>query len=222
MDIFYCNDKIFEFIYVEALRDAVLQLAYEGKKGWIGKEVPEAIKSAKKYITEILNNGFKNQEEHDKFFALAAREICEAINEKGKIKNPDYNNEFSFGNAQKLLNIVVKHMYGQCYTNPELRSHFKYCHCPMDSIMLEKVWKACEHLYNSKIERSNQLGEGLGNKSRDNFLKSWGKEDWEIDGTMPKRYQNFQKAVRKLAGRQRNEKGEALFPIEYDYFIWGQ
>ena len=215
------NEEIFNFIYGCALHDAVLQLSYEGEKAWIEKEVPEARIKAKEYIDRLINKGFTSQDKHDDFFSKKAKLICDEINEKGKDKNPDHENEFTFGNAQKLLNILAKHIYGQCYSNSKLRDCFEYCHCPMDSIMLEKVWKAYEKLYKSKNERANELNKGLDVRNDGNFLKSWGKENWEEDFKMPKRYQNFQEAIRRLASDEQDCNGNKLFPIEYDYFVWG-
>ena len=81
---------------------------------------------------------------HEKLFLETAINVCKSINNyEGK---PDTAGNFSFGNAQKLINMTIKHIYLHTYTIdslgfPSIRERFRYCHCPMDSIMLQDVWK---------------------------------------------------------------------------------
>lgn len=207
---FNVKEEIFNFIYVAAVRDAVLQKAYIGERTWI-KDAEEAKEAVHRYIDMILNNRFADQVGHDRVYKQTARVVCDAINKNKKAANSD----FSFGNAQKLINITAKYFYGQCYINQNLRDHFQYCHCPMDSIMLNTVWKNYSEMCGSGKERTKVLNEGLDTDREGDFLKSWGKEDWENE-EIPRRYENFQKAVRELS------KVQDLYPIEYDYFIWGK
>lgn len=70
----------------------------------------------------------------------------------------------------------------------------------MDSQLLLNVWKNRDIL---KI----QLGK------RDDFLKSWGKEDFENDD-YPDRYKRFQNAVKELS------EHENISRLEYDFKEW--
>ena len=193
------REKTFEFIYGCAMRDAILQKAYKGEKAWISQVYkPKQILS--EYICKILSNEFSSQKEHDEFFLETANKICFEIN-----KRESKTDVFSFGNAQKLINITAKHIYTFCYHNPSLREGFRFCHCPVDAIMLKKVWNLCKE----KID--------LGKRTE--FCKSWGCEG-VFERTQPElkdfpnRYNLFQKAIRDLI-----EEGD-LFPIEFDYIVW--
>ena len=75
--------------------------------------------------------------------------------------------------------------------------------------MLNVVWKEYKKKFGAKIG-SETLNVGI---EKGNFLKSWGKENWE-NGEIPRRYRNFQSAVRKLA----EESG--LYSVEYDYWMY--
>lgn len=195
------DDRIFRFIYIEAMRDAVLQLAYKGEKKWL--EEPAVMKAIKEYIEPLIDNVFDNkyslQEEYDKDFLDITFNICDHINHKANNKN------FTFGNAQKLVNIMLKYFYIVSYKNDSLKKNFRFCHCPMDQQLLENIWNNRKKLdANSEFEK------------RDEFLKSWGNEDFEVNKNgeiaYPKRYMLFQQAVRRAGGDES--------PIEYDYRQW--
>ena len=193
------SEKIFDFAYGCALPDATLQRAFKGKKSWIAN-VTGAKEAVKEYIDFIIRTGPKSPIEHDNLFIKTAKTICTLINAQGKTM--DFETDiFTFGNAQKLINMTVKHMYAVCYVKPELRTHFQFCHCPMDSIMIDKVWK--EYYKEANTIRS------------DEFHKSWSQEEFEAEN-LPERYLAFQNGVRELA----NEKN--IFPLEYDFFVWKQ
>ena len=73
----------------------------------------------------------------------------------------------------------------------------------MDSQLLKKVW-----------DERTKLKVALG--TRDEFLKSWGNEDFIIENGkkyFPERYKVFQEAVRELS--------EDKSPLEFDYYEWG-
>lgn len=197
------DDKIFRFIYIEAMRDAVIQLSYKGEKKWLMKlDFINSLKDEiEPLVNKVLNNDYSSQEEYDKDFLLKTISICKTINDKAK------NNNFTFGNAQKLINIIIKHFYITSYKDDISKKKFKFCHCPMDRLLLENIWSKRKELDNDKI---------LGN--RDYFLKSWGNENFEVDETgkkmYPKRYMLFQQAVRFLAQK------DGINPLEYDYCVW--
>lgn len=202
------SNKIFDFIYGCSMHDAILQRAFNGKKDWISK-VESSKEFLRNYIDCIINNKFCSQEDHDACFIETANKICKAINDEKPSVAQDV---FSFGNAQKLINIAVKHTYSICYYNPKLREKFCYCHCPLDSIMLNEVWK----LYKEKLgedKRKNVL------INCEFFCQSWGNEGQEGDSQpeiieFPERYIKFQSAIREIIG------DENLYPIEFDYLIW--
>ena len=203
------DDFVFNFIYGCALHDAVLQKAFIGDRKWINN-VSEAKQSVKKYVDKIINGDFKNPDNatksnHDKLFFETAENVCKQINSK-KPKNSQIGN-FTFGNAQKLINMTIKHVYAHTYsinstTCNFTRDNFRHCHCPMDSIMLEKVWNEYAQCF-SPEERKKVLGK--------NFCSAWG-----CMGFNDSRYENFQNAIKAIIPKNNGN----IFPIEYDYIIW--
>lgn len=199
------NDKIFEFIYTVAMRDAVIQLAFNGeKKPLMKSEILNFLKGEMEcLIDNVLNDRYRTQNTYDEDFLCTTISISKYINDKIR------NEEFTFGNAQKFLNMFFKYLYIISYKNDCLKQNFRFCHCPMDRQLLENIWM--------KRKDSNITEIGLG--KRDDFLKSWGNEKFEIDEngikTFPKRYMLFQQAVRCAASI------EGINSIEYDYHIWG-
>ena len=208
------QEKIFDFVYILSMREAVSQKAFLGKKKWLygfsDLNMLDAKNCVKSYIDRILfGEPFSSQEEHDDFFLATAIKICDRIN-KSKDK-PSANSDFTFGNAQKLINMAVKHFYIIYYYCKNVREKFVYCHCPMDSQMLQKVWEEYKSKKVSKI---------LDGWNKKDFTASWGKEDFDQDPSgnkiIPKRYSKFQEYIREVC------KSEGMISIEYDYYMWGE
>lgn len=201
------NEEIFDFIYSAALHDAVLQKAFKGERKWIQKlSKPKEI--VKGYIIAVLESNFSNQEAHDIVFLQTANQLCKTISASDQ--RPEGCRDFSFGNAQKLINIAVKYTYLRCWENAAMRKKFQYCHCPVDSIMLGRVWKQCKHV------PSIELGE------QNAFYKAWGSEGLSDGKTQqelenfPERYTLFQGIVRELIKHHHG----TIYPIEFDYIFW--
>jgi hypothetical protein len=197
------DEKILKFIYINAIRDAVRQKAYNGEKKFLEDEklVDELIEIMNGILNKVLNGKFSDQETFDKEFLGTLIKICDKVNKEAG------NREFTFGNAQKLVNMLFKYFYIKCYNEPNLKSNFSFCHCPMDSRLLENVWNE-----RKKIKE-------LNNWTRNDFLDSWGKENFEEDKKnkkqMPNRYIVFQKAVKELA-----KESKLANSIDYDFVIW--
>lgn len=206
------DSKVFRFIYGCALRDAILQKSFQGKRTWV-YDVCEAQKEVKEYINQVLKGDFKEntpekKNAHDKAFLETAKNVCKAINSYED--KPANAGTFHFGNAQKLINMTVKHVYAHTYSihtveYSSIREHFRWCNCPMDQDMLETVW---EH-YN-----------GNEYKYKKDFCAPWGRENFENekngDPRLPKRYIAFQDTVNAIIKKDNN----SVFPIEYDYIDW--
>ena len=95
------QEEIFEFVYKMAFQDAVWQKAYEGKKKDL-YEISEAKEVVEKYAYYIIERGHHlAQEEHDKIFRDTALKLCKVINK----------DDFTLGNAQKLINMTAKYLY---------------------------------------------------------------------------------------------------------------
>lgn len=208
------EEKVFGFIYGCGMHDAILQKSFTGERKWVG-EVKAPIALLREYADRVLHNRFDSKDAHDRYFLELANRICEAINKAHP--NDKEIGYFHFGNAQKLINMTVKHLYTFCYHTSALREGFRYCHCPLDSIMLGKVWGEYEEYFGKQEKRKARLGEPK------QFLKAWGCEGADSNTapqpwleSFPDRYALFQTVVYEMA-----EKGN-LYPIEYDYLVWNE
>ena len=205
------NKEILYFIFVDAIRDATMMKSLKGeKKQYQDVAVFNAVVMEGKGILQLVNNVLNG-----KYTSSDDEEKCKQAFERDFLDVSKYVcsciKEFRFGNAQKLINIMLKYVYIMTYseTSGVKKSYFQYCHCPMDSIMLKDAW-------NNRRVWSDRCSVKY---KRDDFLMGWGQEEFETingDKTLPKRYKAFQFAVDILA----NESG--LSPLEYDYYIWGK
>lgn len=198
------KDKIFDFAYELAFRDATMRGAYkrqEEAEKMYSNTYDKAKNTVKEYVDGVVEGKFPD-------FYEAAKKV------KKCVADP----EFRFGNIQKLLNMTIKYIYIGYYTNPEIRSNFKECHCPMDEIMLKKVVKDYKKLENKKEDYFKyEIGEGK--YSRDFSEIYWSKIEFDDDlknKYSRKIYDNYQEMVRALA------KEKDLIPIEYDFKEWGK
>ena len=199
----YLDDNIFRFIYIAAMRDAVSQKAYEGNKKWTEEsKVYKALKNIlEPFVKKVLNKTFLSIDEYDAELLRVIINVCDYMNSQQECSR------FTFGNGQKLVNMTMKYFYITCYSDDLKKENFRYCHCPVDSIMLQKVWSEC------KVKNKEKT-----NKKRDWFLQSWSKEEFDIDDNgdrkYPERYYLFQQAVRCFC------KDKNISSIEFDFIEW--
>ena len=189
------DEKIFDFIYTIAMRDATLRGAYTGERRHLPDSTPDARSLLKKHVDEVLNGSYNDssQEKYDEDFLTLAKEICIRINNNG--------GHFHFGNAQKLINMTLKYFYVMRYKNTDYGERFKYCHCPMDKKLLSYIWDTST----------------INGFTKTRFTDSWGNEDFEKGNCMPERYKAFQEAVMK-----RTKEMGMQNRLEYDYYVWNQ
>lgn len=203
------NDKIFDFIYTIAMRDATLQKAYELKKDGLTDEQ----KKSNEYKKELLlkNEAAKSIVRGYIDDIIAGNNPCfYAVEEKLERSFDEFVEEhklyltkFTFGNCQKLINMTVKYFYIVTYSDPTIptiRSHFNDCHCPMDNVMIKAI--------KNELKKDNKSLKDFGVKNDD--LKSWSK----IVNSNTSQYDAFQEIVKYLAQKQ------GVSPIEYDYLMW--
>lgn len=124
------DKDIFIFAYKMAFRDAMMRKAFPKNEG----EGETNFKAVKKKIYDVcrpvvekyINDIFREEYPEPKDVILS---ICSICNEE----------RFSFGNAQKLVNMTAKYMFLSSYHDDNKRKLFEKCHCPMDSFMIQKV-----------------------------------------------------------------------------------
>ena len=196
------ENKIFRFAYGAGLKDATDQQAYKvqekGQKIKL-RENDEAVRIVQAYVDGIMRGSSVD-------FYKTAKELTDCFNEFEK-REMAANPIFSFGNAQKLINITVKFMYIALYGNPALHQRFQVCHCPLDRTMGGRIKKKLKDL-----QKSKKVPQELQKIVNGTNWKGW-------DGTWSRigedSYKEYQAAVKYFAAQ------EGLSPIEYDYFYFG-
>lgn len=222
------DGKIFDFAYELAMRDATMRTAFTGTTIYalLGKRNPstkcdatseqkENASRAKnavwRYIEGIrTNEGYKDKDEHDAVFLRTAKKVIDAF--KGY---RDGSSSFTFGNAQKLINMTAKYIALGFYMD-DCRENFQYCHCPMDGIMVEKVI--------TLLEGREDIRETFGLEKRGwkGVLRdtAWSKIEKAEEG-----YDRFQLIVDSLRGDESVlEVLGAQSPVsrlEFDFCVWG-
>lgn len=213
---------MFDFIFEMAFRDAVMRNAFrnpfKNDKTKMDKEaekkaeskfakLKDEIRSVTKPPLKEYINALTQQGDVATADALCyIKKVWSSVRENELYgKYGDNLKGFTFGNAQKLVNMMAKYMLISCYDKPELMKNFKDCHCPMDSIMIEVVFKKIKSGESTiKIEDLKTLSEST----------AWSALDY-IDGNVPKEYCEFQEIIGQLA------ELEEISRLEYDYIYWG-
>jgi len=192
------NNKIFKFAYRAGLHDATAQRAYPCQKGEeiMLRQNEDAAKIVKEYIDSILSGEPQN------FFNVAKR-VTDSFHTFEQSHGMSCS--FSFGNAQKLINITAKFMYIVVYTSPQLRERFNVCHCPLDRKMGSFVKKKIRDL---KKSSPSDLPEKIQEILAGNDWKEW---DGTWSDIKKSSYTSYQEIIKYLSAK------EELSPIEYDY-----
>lgn len=196
MDI---NNKIFAFAYTMAFRDATMRNAFPRRNNTESeRESNEAFherkdeikhhseKTVRAYIDSIISES--NQESYDSLCVIKA--LCDEHNT---------NLGFSFGNAQKLVNMTAKYMYLSTYGDEKKRELFSNCHCPMDSVMMDRIVEKQEEYSLGRIE----------------FEIPWSR--LKISDTKSlEEYKRFQEYIQQIADKKK------IYPIEVDFLLWDE
>ena len=203
------DEKIFDFAYRMALDDATLQGAYIGHDKKKLRDCAEASAAVKRYIDGVMEEA----EEPD--FAVTAGDVINAFKQ---FLTADDDAEFTFGNAQKLINMTAKYLFITTYGQPQLRERFVRCHCPLDGIVLAAVVTSAGKIVDEDAGADGRLVRFLEKCARSRPRKGgWGPKDdfkWSRLELGDERYDLFQDAVRVLA------QAQGQCPIEYDYHAW--
>lgn len=198
------DEKIFNFAYEFALRDATLQNAYTGSLDVLRKNA-----EAKLILRAYIDTIFAGSANEGLFWETAQR-----VEESFAAFLDGSQPRFTFGNTQKLINMTTKYMFIACYQNSALRRSFASCHCPMDRIMVDRVIKELERVFalSSSIEERHQIRNLMGRGWKNLLRSPWSK----MEASNVDQYNLYQRVVRFLSER------EGISPLEYDFFMWRQ
>ena len=220
------KDNIFDFIIEMAFNDTTMRNAFPNpfkeKSGEAQKDERDAFNSLKDELKESIKQPIK-----DFFYKLLseedlkdndifvweciknvlekADEVCNKHKWQAKIKG-EKKLQFTFGHAQKVVNMSAKYLFISCYAEPNLRDRFQFCHCPMDKYMIKGVLDGREK--SESVLTNSTAWSGLKLK------KTNKKDDIEefIKKAVPDEYIQFQGIVDELRGE--------YIPLEYDYIYW--
>ena len=191
--------NIFEFVYTMALRDATLQKAYEGKKQhFFDNET--AKKTVEDYAQKVLGGQMSTQEIADQETEKAIQQLVKDFSDEG----------FTFGNAQKLLNMTMKYLYISAYGDTakeqDYRDRFQFCHCPMDSQMIKYVLRR-----RTEKEVAAILGENTRALYDDTRWSKLADKSDVAPHNSTAAYYDYQRIIRALSTK------EECIPIEFDF-----
>ncbi len=175
------SDTIIEKAIDKAYFDATNRAAFNAlKKTDFNSDDLKAKGTAiiKNGIDKIINQSSNLDEIHN--------DICESLLENYKgIKVKDTNeNAFSYGNAQKWVNMTMKYLYvlGNVFLNSEVNNDFvtnyvekindfsNKIHIPVDSYILQALWE--EKNFNHSVLPEGKIKKKGGNYSSEK-IKPW-------------------------------------------------
>ena len=194
------QEKMFDFIYTMSLRDSILRNAYKFPK----KELFNN-NHAKNLLRNYLNKVLEGQ-------PFCFNDIERAI--ETSFLNFLGNNNFTFGNSQKLVNMTFKYAYLFCYKNEKLKIYFTNCHCPMDNIMINIAIEELEKIdcRTLSIQDKQTLQKITFRGYKTKLRQAWS----NITKENTNQYELFQQIINFLA------KLKNVTPLEYDYLMWNQ
>ncbi len=115
------NDERVKFCYLLAFKDATLRGAYKRQ---------DERESLKKDVMQSMKKYVKNADPLEDVDAFIS-----AVYDENRKKYT----AFSYGNAQKAVNMFLKYLYCATIFNAEAEAAFKNCHCPVDSVIIDKM-----------------------------------------------------------------------------------
>ncbi len=184
------DKKIFNFAYTMAFRDATMRNAFPRKLDESDDSLHTRKDEIKAHSEELVRNyidaliDFDVERPNPEEFII---DLCDGYNtDRG----------FTFGNAQKLMNMTAKYMFLGTFRDDAEKAKFKKCHCPMDGVMIRKVK---ELLHPDGWDLSIP----------------WSK--MKYDGRdVPKVYADFQRYIKQIADE------DSLIPLEVDFLYWDE
>ena len=193
------SNAALEKAYFDATQQGAFNtLVPKGKRESARKAYDEALKVLK---GKLENCAFDNYAE---WHHSTCEDVCKKYKEQGL-------NCFTYGNAQKWVNMTMKYLY--LFDSLGLKNRpiiideakAKCLHVPVDSYIIESVWDKNVEL---PLIKEKLLKDRTKGKYNNEKVKAWSK--WEDN-----EYQIFQKSLRKAL----NEESEPI-PIDWEGPAW--
>jgi len=203
------QNRIFDFCYMNALRDATLQLAFSGKT----KDIAES-EDVKELVKEYARSlaGITKPIQDDNYIYNLIDLITNMAPQSHDKENRIV--MFKYGNAQKLVNMTAKYLFIRNYSKMEYIELFKKCHCPMDSLIIKAMKKDIK--IRSDLDKSiKAIYDGIYDKENTNTWREYLDLPWSL--CSEERYRFFQTVINKIIENKYNNE---ISPLEYDYLMW--
>ena len=174
------DDAIFDFAFSMALGDATRRVAEDSDKDLGNDNVKNEVK---KYVDTIIKGS-------------------KGVNFDSTVNNiQEFNQGFTFGKIQKLINMTMKYLYIKYYDNSEVRERYSQCYAPLDRLMRDFVYESYIYL-------------NLG--GRPGFKKTivWSKMTDNTD------YSSFQTAIYEIMNYVDPKQEKIHNKIEFDFMFW--
>lgn len=210
----------------KAYKDATQQGAYNALVAANGREIDLKYKGAikiKNGISKLLDA--KSVEEYDS----EHNKICDykdegliALYKDIKVKDKPTENAFTYGNAQKWINMTMKYLYvvnqiceeyydKKDYSNEEYKESFfvkiqkindveNQLHVPVDSYIIQAAWEEKTVKLPLKDERKGCREKDYKNLA--DYVKAWSKWDNEPKGNALGDYSAFQTSLKESIGNR--------------------
>lgn len=196
----------------KAYKDATQQGAYNTLVDEKGRSEELKFEGAKK-IRDGIKNLFKEEDydaEHDKICQNLLG-LYSGINVKAKPKEK----AFTYGNAQKWINMTMKYLYivsqicAEYYDedyekyaksffvhNYPMKEIEKRLHVPVDSYIIQAAWENQNIKLPVKEDKQNRRGNGREYVNPADFVKPWSQWDNEPKGDSKGVYSDFQESLK--------------------------
>lgn len=157
------------------------------------------------FVSEFVDY-FKDPKKCKRDFDDWHHEMCKKfIN----VVSEKYQRPICYGKAQKIVNMAFKNIY--CLKNTDrYEEYFKYCHMPLDSIMLEWFYRAGQ---TSEIK--------IGDKKVSRNYPSWSKLKYNNDSNGKYSYIEIQEWIREYFGLSDETNIKTQWtPFTAEFVLW--
>lgn len=156
-------------------------------------------------INRFKDYGVDNYSEKDVFDEWH-KTTCDALMNVLKKPYPSIH----YGKAQKIVNMTFKYLY--CISNDRNDNYYKYCHIPLDSIILDWIW-ANKSVFQDAYDNFNMYV-----PFQHQHFENWSNLDYSNNKFDGKRYSYmfFQELIRAFC------EDKKITPLQLEFLVWPQ
>lgn len=183
------------------------------KRCYVCEKLDKAAQMIRSYF---LSDDMKGEKDFNGFHHKLCKELKDDFGEEAK---------FTYGHAQKIINMAFKYLYcvfSKVY-EAEFRDKFKDCHMPLDSFSLEWLYRAyikkkkLAEKYKLTGKESSECLEATAFKGeyiKKEAINSWSTLEYEHSGKPECTYSFYVDLL------QCETKKIPFSPLELDFYVW--